>query len=318
MASSPGEEKALSQEEIEALAVDSEQAAARKLTGWEAWLAAAICAGLSLYALYWTQFSINTSVYRATFLGLILAASFLIFPMWRNWRGTHVRIADWILIAIVIASVWYLASHLEETKTRATAPIAIEVWLGGALILLVLEATRRATGWALPIIAAATVRLEISESGSRVAAGWEFDRELVSPHGAFQAAGNPYEPRPVLKFHNPWTIRTAAGWSCLFIPPLNRPGSVVEVLAGVVDTDTYVAPVNLPFVALAGDGVHTLARGTPLAQVIPFERAGAAVDEVVRAESEAEEAERERIHRSTLAGAGWYARHARGARHAAQ
>ena len=172
------------------------------------------------------------------------------------------------------------------------------------------------TGWLLPM--AATVRLEISESGSRVAAGWEFDRELVSPHGAFQAAGNPYEPRPVLKFHNPWTIRTAAGWSCLFIPPLNRPGSVVEVLAGVVDTDTYVAPVNLPFVALAGDGVHTLARGTPLAQVIPFERAGAAVDEVVRAESEAEEAERERIHRSTLAGAGWYARHARGARHAAQ
>ena len=168
------------------------------------------------------------------------------------------------------------------------------------------------TGWLLPL--AATVRLEISDSGRQVAAGWEIDREMVSPHGAFQAAGNPYEPRPVLKFHNPWSIRTAPGWSCLFVPPLNRPGALFEVLAGVVDTDRYVAPVNLPFVALAGDGVHSLVKGTPLAQVIPFERAGAVADGVVRAETEAEHDERERVHRNTLAGAGWYARHARGAR----
>ena len=168
------------------------------------------------------------------------------------------------------------------------------------------------TGWLLPL--AATVRLEISESGREVAAGWEFDRELVSPRSAFQAAGNPYEPRPLLKFTNPWIISTAPGWSCLFLPPLNRPGGIVEVLAGIVDTDTYRAPVNLPFVALAGDGVHTLAKGTPLAQVIPFERAGAAVEAVIRAATEDEEAEAERIRRNTLAGAGWYTRHARGSR----
>jgi hypothetical protein len=168
------------------------------------------------------------------------------------------------------------------------------------------------TGWLLPL--AATVRLEISDEGRQVVAGWELDREMVSPHGAFQAAGNPYEPRPVLKFHNPWTIRTPRGWSCLFAPPLNRPGAVVEVLSGVVDTDTYVAPVNLPFVALAGDGVHTIAKGTPLAQVIPFRRDTTAIAAIVRAESDDEAEERERIRRSTLAGAGWYRRHARAAR----
>ena len=58
--------------------------------------------------------------------------------------------------------------------------------------------------------------------------------------------------------------------------------------------------------------MHTLPKGTPLAQVIPFRRDGAAVEAVVRAETEDEEAERERIHRNTIAGAGWYARHARG------
>ena len=112
------------------------------------WLAAALCAGLSLYALYWTQFSINTSVYRATFLGLVLAAAFLIYP------ARKARVIDWLCIALVIASIFYLVTHLEATKTRATAPLEIEIWLGGGLILMVLEATRRATGWALPLIAA--------------------------------------------------------------------------------------------------------------------------------------------------------------------
>ena len=62
--------------------------------------------------------------------------------------------------------------------------------------------------------------------------------------------------------------------------------------------------MNLPFVALAGDGVHTLAKGTPLAQIIPFRRDGAAVQAVMRAETEHEEAERDRILRNTIAGAG--------------
>jgi hypothetical protein len=167
-------------------------------------------------------------------------------------------------------------------------------------------------GWIVPL--AATVRLEISDGGRTVAAGWEFDREMVSSHSAFQAAGNPYEPRPLMKFHNPWTIRTPKGWSCLIVPPLNRPDTVVEILSGVVDTDRYVSAINFPFVALAEDGVHTLPKGRPLAQVIPFERDGGRLSGEVRAETDKEGAERERIHRNTLAGQGWYRRHARASR----
>jgi hypothetical protein len=167
-------------------------------------------------------------------------------------------------------------------------------------------------GWIVPL--AATVRLEISDGGRTVTAGWEFDREMVSPHGAHQAAGNPYEPRPTMKFHNPWTIRTPSGWSCLFVPPLNRPNGVVEVLSGVVDTDLYVSPVNFPFVALAEDGVHTLAKGTPVVQVIPFARENEGLEVMIRAESEHEAAEREHVHRNTLAGEGWYRRESRSKR----
>lgn len=165
------------------------------------------------------------------------------------------------------------------------------------------------TGWLIPL--AATVRLEISDGGRTVTAGWEFDRELVSTHGVSQVAGNPYEPRPPMKFHNYWTIRTPKGWSCLFLPPANRPNSVFEVLSGVVDTDTYVSLVNFPFIATGSDGVYNLAKGTELVQVIPFPRAAVALEGVVRAEIANEAADRERIRRSTLASEGWYRRSAR-------
>jgi hypothetical protein len=167
-------------------------------------------------------------------------------------------------------------------------------------------------GWIIPL--AATVRLEILDGGRTVDAGWEFDREMVSNHGTFQVAGNPFEPRPPMKFHNHWTIRTAKGWSCLFLPPINRPSEVVEVFSGVVDTDAYGSPVNIPFVATAPDGVYTLKKGTPLVQVVPFRRADAVAKASVRAETNREADDRRRIHRRTLTEDGWYRRHARAAR----
>lgn len=172
-------------------------------------------------------------------------------------------------------------------------------------------------GWIIPL--AATVRLEISDGGSNVTAGWEFDRTMVSNHGTHQVAGHPRLPRPPMKFHNYWTIRTAPGWSVLIVPALNRPNPVVEILSGVVDTDGYTAPINFPFVAIGDDGVHTIAQGTPLVQVIPFRRSDLDVRGAVRAETPEEAAQRVRVNRSTKASDGWYRSKVRGrrARHAA-
>jgi hypothetical protein len=168
------------------------------------------------------------------------------------------------------------------------------------------------TGWILPL--AATVRLEIRDEGRTVDAGWEFDRTMVSNHGAHQVAGNPKEPLPPCKFHNHWSIRTPAGWSCLFVPPLNRPAQPFECVAGIVDTDTYTANIHFPFFATAPDGVHVIEKGTPLVQVIPFRRDAAALKAEIRAETAAEAAEHQAVHRNTLAGEGWYRKFARAQR----
>jgi len=179
-------------------------------------------------------------------------------------------------------------------------------------------------GYILPL--AATVRLEISEDGQKVDAGWEFDKTMVSNHGSYQVSGHPLGKRPPMKFHNYWTIKTPPGWSCLFVAPLNRPTLPVEIVSGVVDTDTYASLVNFPFFATGADGVHTLAKGTPLVQVIPFRRDQAAINAhcgkgsdsrlgLRVAEEKGENAiERIKIFRNTLSTEGWYRKFSRAKR----
>ncbi|RWO35117.1 MAG: hypothetical protein EOS10_02240 [Mesorhizobium sp.] len=168
------------------------------------------------------------------------------------------------------------------------------------------------TGWILPL--AATVRLEIKDGGSAVDAGWEFDRVMVSNHGAHQVAGNPKEPAPPCKFHNYWSIRTPPGWSCLFLPPLNRPAQPFECVAGIVDTDTYAAHIHFPFFATGPDGLYVIEKGTSLVQVIPFRREDSALKAEIQSETGAEATERETVYRNTIASEGWYRKWARAAR----
>ena len=168
------------------------------------------------------------------------------------------------------------------------------------------------TGWIIPL--PATVRLAIRDGGRTVDSGWDFDRTLVSNHGMHQVRGNPWGDRPPCKFHNFWTIVTPPGWSCLFVDPLNRPNGVFQVLAGVVDTDTYRAPVHFPFFATGEDGLHVIEKGSPLIQVIPFRRDAVEVPAAIRAETANEAAEREKVTRNTRAATGWYRTEARASR----
>lgn len=73
------------------------------------------------------------------------------------------------------------------------------------------------------------------------------------------------------KWNNTWAIATPPGYSCLFISPLHRETPII-VLPGVVDTDTYSAPVNFPFVLRDPKMDGIIPAGTPIMQVIPFKR----------------------------------------------
>jgi hypothetical protein len=74
------------------------------------------------------------------------------------------------------------------------------------------------------------------------------------------------------KFHNKWLIKTPPGYSCLFIKPMNRIESRFEIIAGVVDTDTYINTINFPFILHKRDEQFLIKKGDPMVQVIPFKR----------------------------------------------
>jgi hypothetical protein len=72
------------------------------------------------------------------------------------------------------------------------------------------------------------------------------------------------------KLVNPWRIETAPGWSTLMLPVLWEPNNNYDVLPAVIHTDFYhTANIVLN---IKGDSPFSIKWGTPLVQLIPFER----------------------------------------------
>src|SRR5215212_11072501 len=130
--------------------VPSDEAPARRLDGLPGRVAAVLSIALSIYALYWVLFVVQPQIYRPSFLLISLVLSFLLFPRVRG-SVTGVSLLDWTLAVLAIVALAWPLLDFNAIVYRATEPRAIDLVLGGTLILLVLEATRRAVGWILPI-----------------------------------------------------------------------------------------------------------------------------------------------------------------------
>jgi TRAP-type uncharacterized transport system fused permease subunit len=61
--------------------------------------------------------------------------------------------SDWLLIALSVLAIGYPLWDFDEFIYRAALPNLTDQILGALTILLVLDATRRTTGWILPVVA---------------------------------------------------------------------------------------------------------------------------------------------------------------------
>jgi TRAP transporter 4TM/12TM fusion protein len=123
-------------------------------------ITAAMAVALSLYGLYWVVAIVEAQVYRTSFL---LVALVLTFVEGRRGRGSvsessppppPISPSSLFLAALtIIALGWPLVDHA-AFPYRAATPTTVDLVLGVVTILLVLEATRRTAGWALPVTAA--------------------------------------------------------------------------------------------------------------------------------------------------------------------
>lgn len=127
----------------------------RNLRGVAAVGVGAVGVAMSLFHLYTSAFRTFPSV---TQMGVHLAfALFLAFvllpPALRSRRRDRVPIYDAVLALAGAAVVGYLLFFYRAIVLRAGAPTTADVVVGAVAIFLVLEATRRKVGLALPVIA---------------------------------------------------------------------------------------------------------------------------------------------------------------------
>lgn len=97
---------------------------------------------------------------------------------------------------------------------------------------------------------------------------------LISMHNIrqFDSSGIPAgHEEAIFKFQNSWIVETPAGYSSLITQPFNRGDLPFTIFSGIVETDTFQLPINLPF-TIRSDFEGIISAGTPIAQIIPFRR----------------------------------------------
>lgn len=132
------------------------EAGTRKLGGVLGWIVFFGLLAFSLFHLYTGVFGMLTAqLQRSIHLGFALALIFLLFPARKKDRGRKHKVAwyDIILAVLGVAVGAYWPLFIDEIVMRAGRLTEIDFYVGLAAVLLVLEATRRAVGLPITIIA---------------------------------------------------------------------------------------------------------------------------------------------------------------------
>jgi TRAP transporter 4TM/12TM fusion protein len=89
---------------------------------------------------------------RAIFLGFTLLYSLSFFGPGKRARGRAGLAADLLAAALGIGVAAYIALDFENVFNRAGAVTELDLAVAAVAIVVILEATRRTAGWALPIL----------------------------------------------------------------------------------------------------------------------------------------------------------------------
>ncbi|WP_066294840.1 TRAP transporter permease [Bacillus sp. FJAT-29937] len=132
------------------------EAGTRKLKGWIGWVVFIGLLSFSLFQLYTGVFGILTAqLQRSIHLGFALALIFLLFPARKKDKGKKHKPAwyDYILALASIAVGAYWPLMIDVLVMRVGRLTDLDFIIGLMAIILVLEATRRAVGMPITVIA---------------------------------------------------------------------------------------------------------------------------------------------------------------------
>src|SRR5881396_1317000 len=136
--------------------IEAEEGASNKLRGALGIFVSATAVVMSLFHLYSAYAIVPTQVLRPVHVGFVLFLSYLLFPASKRYRH-RIMWWDWVAAFGAVAVIAYILQGGDDIWDRNTSPDNWDIVFGVALILLILEGMRRASGWVMPIVVASFV-----------------------------------------------------------------------------------------------------------------------------------------------------------------
>ena len=131
--------------------IEAEEGASNRLSGRMGNFITVVAVVMSLFHLYAAYEIVPTQTLRPVHVGFMLFLSFLLFPVAKRFRH-RAYWWDWAAALVSVGIIAYLIAGGDDFTDRATTPDRWDLILGVALIVLVLEATRRTSGWVMPAV----------------------------------------------------------------------------------------------------------------------------------------------------------------------
>jgi TRAP transporter 4TM/12TM fusion protein len=132
--------------------VAQEEGAANRLTGWAGTVVTLIAMAMTLFHLYAAYDIVPTQPLRYAHVAFVMVLCFLLFPLAARFRN-RIQLWDVVAAAGAVAILVYAIWGGEDFTDRAAVPNQLDVWLGVIFVILLLEATRRTSGWIMPAVA---------------------------------------------------------------------------------------------------------------------------------------------------------------------
>src|ERR1700704_2787012 len=131
--------------------IEEEEGRFNRYRGWLATFLVAVAVASSAFHLYAAYSIVRTDLLREVHVGIVLFLSYLLFPIAKRYRH---RLMWWdVAFALLsVAAIAYMIASGDDFTDRNVNPTRWDRVFGILLILLVVEATRRTSGWIMPII----------------------------------------------------------------------------------------------------------------------------------------------------------------------
>jgi TRAP transporter 4TM/12TM fusion protein len=136
--------------------IEEEEGPSRRVSGKMNTFITVVAVGMSLIHLYAAVGVFTTQVLRGVHVMFVLFLSFLVFPSLKRYKN-QILWYDYLLALLSIAPIVYMLIDFDEFIYRSVVPTPWDIFFGVILMLLILETTRRTTGWIMPAVVLAFI-----------------------------------------------------------------------------------------------------------------------------------------------------------------